>query len=155
MKKLPANKLLPFVSATTLAALLAACGTTPKAPVSEAPRATNQPPVTVPVLPKANSGKGGYYKDDGPGENPPPGLEFTVDPIPKIEPYARGASKPYVVFEKPSPRSAMTPRRLFSAVWQAGTARNSTDSAPHPVSLTTCTKSRQRILHCRFLPMRG
>ena len=100
MKKLPANKLLPFVSATTLAALLAACGTTPKAPVSEAPRATNQPPVTVPVLPKANSGKGGYYKDDGPGDNPPPGLEFTVDPIPKIEPYARGASKPYVVFGK-------------------------------------------------------
>ena len=52
MKKLPAKKLLPFVSVTTLAALLAACGTTPKAPVSEAPRATNQPPVTVPVLPK-------------------------------------------------------------------------------------------------------
>ena len=87
-----------------LAILLAACGTAPKQPTiiadTSRPVATTGTPSPAPVLPKAGSGKGGYYKDDGPGDNPPPGLEFTVDPIPVIEDYSRSANKPYVVFGK-------------------------------------------------------
>jgi len=42
--------------------------------------------------------KGGYYKDDGPEANPPSNLDKVPDAIPKIEPLASGANKPYNVF---------------------------------------------------------
>ena len=93
--------------------LLAACSSPPRAPtpIKEAPPAnsasgtvtTNKTPVAKsahPVLPKANSGRGGYYLDDGPGDEIPEGLESTVDPIPTIEPYSRTGNKPYKVFGK-------------------------------------------------------
>ncbi|MFZ6818614.1 septal ring lytic transglycosylase RlpA family protein [Undibacterium sp. Ji22W] len=91
--------------------LLAACST----PVKVAPAAkeaskpvnanntasTPKPGVsTLPALPKANSGRGGYYQDDGPGDDIPEGLESTVDPIPVVEPYSRTGNKPYKVFGK-------------------------------------------------------
>jgi rare lipoprotein A len=53
---------------------------------------------TLPNLPPAGSGRGGYYQDDGPGANPPPGLMNTPDAVVKYEPYARFANKPYSVF---------------------------------------------------------
>ncbi|HJU71002.1 MAG TPA: septal ring lytic transglycosylase RlpA family protein [Paucimonas sp.] len=52
----------------------------------------------IPVLPPAGSGRGGYYQDDGPGDNPPPDLLATPDAEPKIEPYLPRANRPYVVF---------------------------------------------------------
>ena len=51
-------------------------------------------------LPAAGSGRGGYYQDDGPGENPPPGLADVPDARPRIEPYSTRANLPYVVFGK-------------------------------------------------------
>jgi rare lipoprotein A len=53
---------------------------------------------SLPRLPAAGSGRGGYYQDDGPGENPPPGLMNTPDAVVKYEPYAKFANKPYSVF---------------------------------------------------------
>ena len=51
------------------------------------------------VLLAACSGKrGGYYKDDGPEANPPGNLDQVPDAVPKIEPLASGANKPYTVF---------------------------------------------------------
>lgn len=81
------------------AALLVACGSSPKkvASVSSATQKTSQ---ATTILPKAGSGRGGYYKDDGPGEDIPPGLELTLDAEPKVEPYSVAASRPYVVFGK-------------------------------------------------------
>jgi rare lipoprotein A len=38
---------------------------------------------------------GGYYKDDGPGDNPPANLDRVPDAVPKIEPLARGPNRPY------------------------------------------------------------
>jgi len=52
----------------------------------------------LPALPAAGSGRGGYYQDDGPGDNPPSGLRDTPDAIVKYEPYARFGNKPYSVF---------------------------------------------------------
>ena len=46
------------------------------------------------------SGRGGYYQDDGPGDNPPPGLVDVPDARPKIEAYSTRANRPYVVFGK-------------------------------------------------------
>ena len=38
------------------------------------------------------------YKDDGPDANPPSNLDQVPDAVPRIEPYASGANRPYVVF---------------------------------------------------------
>jgi rare lipoprotein A len=43
---------------------------------------------------------GAYYKDDGPGANPPPDLAAIPDAIPKAEPLHRFANRPYQVFGK-------------------------------------------------------
>ncbi|MFZ6800841.1 septal ring lytic transglycosylase RlpA family protein [Undibacterium sp. Di24W] len=92
--------------------LLSACGSAPKTSTnkSDAMKSGTQPPVhanvpvktvsTAPALPKANSGRGGYYQDDGPGDAIPPDLESTVDPIPVVEAYSRTGNKPYKVFGK-------------------------------------------------------
>ncbi|MFZ6757245.1 septal ring lytic transglycosylase RlpA family protein [Undibacterium sp. Ji50W] len=86
--------------------LLAACGSAPKQHVIIADNqrpATSSKPASgnqAATAPKANSGKGAYYKDDGPGDNPPEGLENTIDPVPMVEDFSRSGNKPYVVFGK-------------------------------------------------------
>ena len=62
--------------------LLAACATPPR-PDTPAPQAP---------------GKGGYYKDDGPGDQVPPNLAGIPDAEPKVEPLHRYANRPYKVF---------------------------------------------------------
>jgi rare lipoprotein A len=42
--------------------------------------------------------KGGYYKDDGPGANPPADLASLPDAQPRVEPLHRFANRPYEVF---------------------------------------------------------
>jgi rare lipoprotein A len=44
--------------------------------------------------------RGAYYKDDGPGENPPANLAAIPDAEPKAEPLHRFANRPYQVFGK-------------------------------------------------------
>ena len=50
--------------------------------------------------PAAPPKRGAYYKDDGPGENPPPNLAAIPDAVPKAEPLHRFANRPYQVFGK-------------------------------------------------------
>ena len=50
--------------------------------------------------PKTSSRGGGYYKDDGPHDRPPAGLDEIPDAVPRIEPMASGPNRPYVVFGK-------------------------------------------------------
>ena len=79
---------------------LAACGSTPKQDVavdgqkghfSKTP--TRKPGV---VLKRG----GGFYKDDGPAEDIPDGLDDIPDAEPKWEPLHKPATKPYVVLGK-------------------------------------------------------
>jgi rare lipoprotein A len=57
------------------------------------------PPRDVPTTLGAVPPKpGGYYKDDGPGENPPANLDSIPDAVPKLEPLARFSNRPYSVF---------------------------------------------------------
>lgn len=93
---------------------IAACGSAPKsskAPNTQQAAATNNAssanrganlPGTQPTPSQTSSasGKGGYYKDDGPGDNPPPDLESVVEPIPVLEAFSRSGNKPYTVFGK-------------------------------------------------------
>jgi len=93
-----APRLLPAVIA--LAALMTGCGTTgehkPLIPLPWKHKIT--PPKGDIALPAAGSGRGGYYKDDGPGRNIPPGLELVPDAVVRAEPYAKWANRPYSVF---------------------------------------------------------
>lgn len=95
-----ALRLLPLAAA----AMLAACGTTPKQ-TETTPRKVPAPVTApqqpgIPVLPAANSGRGAYYQDDGPGDNPPPGLLEVPDAEVRNDPLRPGSNKPYVVFGK-------------------------------------------------------
>ena len=82
----------------TLAALLAACGSTPKhAPLERDAGVAAQRPAQPAAAPRAGRG-GGYYQDDGPGDNPPANLDQIADAEPRLEPLARAANNPYSVF---------------------------------------------------------
>ena len=73
-------------------ALLSGCGSWTK---REAP-ADSQAPAAAPQAPA----RGAYYKDDGPGANPPADLAAIPDAVPRAEPLNRFANRPYQVFGK-------------------------------------------------------
>ena len=53
---------------------------------------------------------GGYYLDDGPGDNPPPNLSSVPDAIPRIEPLRKSNMRPYVILGKTyTPMSTLGP----------------------------------------------
>ena len=82
---------------------LIGCGSVPpasKAPAEPAPRTAKPSSSAIPSLPRAGSGRGGYYQDDGPGDNPPEGLLDVPDAEPRIEPYRPANNRPYNVFGK-------------------------------------------------------
>jgi rare lipoprotein A len=54
----------------------------------------------APAPPQPQPGKGAYYKDDGPGANPPSDLAAIADAVPRPEPLHRFANRPYQVFGK-------------------------------------------------------
>ncbi len=93
---------LPGAIAATL--LLAACGSTPdyvpdstvnakKPPISGSATPTRKPNVTL-------KRGGGFYKDDGPADDIPDGLDDIPDAEPKWEPLHKPATRPYVVLGK-------------------------------------------------------
>jgi len=101
------------VTALAAALALAGCGTVPTEsdsgpltkpsrvhpPVIKAP-STTKPATTLPVLPPANSGRGGYYQDDGPGDAPPGNLADMPDADVRNDPLLPRSNRPYVVFGK-------------------------------------------------------
>ncbi len=99
------HPMIQRAAALALAVLASACGTTGHE-ISPLPgpreAKVRHPKINpdMPVLPKAGSGRGGYYQDDGPGDNPPDNLDDVPDAQVKAEPYARAANRPYVVFGK-------------------------------------------------------
>jgi rare lipoprotein A len=106
MMRAPVFTLRGLGGTALLAALLAlaGCGTAPQQPSSTqptaGPRGKPQPEPGVPVLPPAGSGRGAYYQDDGPGENPPPNLMATPDAEVRDEPLLPRSNKPYTVWGK-------------------------------------------------------
>jgi rare lipoprotein A len=95
---------------TALALLsLVGCGTAPKLETAPSPVHVPKPapgkapakagPAT-PALPAAGSGRGGYYQDDGPGDNPPENLEQVPDAEVRNDPLLPYSNRPYVVFGK-------------------------------------------------------
>lgn len=99
-----------YLKAAGLAAMLAlaACGTVPQqgTPSATVPKTgsvskgAGRAEPGVPVLPAAGSGRGGYYQDDGPGDNPPPNLADVPDAEVRNDPLLPRSNRPYVVFGK-------------------------------------------------------
>jgi rare lipoprotein A len=94
----------------TLLLALAGCSSVPlgstapgahaPAPTPAAPGKASRPEAGTPVLPAAGSGRGGYYQDDGPGDNPPPNLAAVPDAEVRNDPPLPRSNRPYVVFGK-------------------------------------------------------
>ena len=96
----------------TLIALLTACGSVERrplvqreagaagSPAAPAAPATEARPGAPSAAPATRAGSGGYYKDDGPGDNPPDVaiLAAVPEPEPRIEAPHRFANNPYNVF---------------------------------------------------------
>jgi rare lipoprotein A len=107
--RLQRNHLLQL-TAMASALVLVGCGTAPVAERTPRPVQSNGPVIkspstskadpSLPVLPPANSGRGGYYQDDGPGDSPPPNLMDTPDADVRNDPLLPRSNRPYVVFGK-------------------------------------------------------
>ncbi|MFH1819628.1 MAG: septal ring lytic transglycosylase RlpA family protein [Pseudomonadota bacterium] len=89
-----------------LSLFLAACGTQAPRPIIDR---AETPAVAVPPTPTPGGTaskpapvikySGGFYQDDGPGDQPPPEvIDAIPDAVPKPEPLHRFANKPYSVF---------------------------------------------------------
>jgi rare lipoprotein A len=69
--------------------------------------------------PDAGKRGGGYYLDDGPGDNPPANLDRIPDPVPRWEPLVRGTARPYTVMGRSyTPMAQLAPYRARGmATW--------------------------------------
>jgi rare lipoprotein A len=81
-----ADRSIPWLL-VAIVAMLAACSSAIHRESSPLPAAAD--------VPKRS---GGYYKDDGPGDNPPPNLDAIPDAMPRLEALNRFANRPYAVF---------------------------------------------------------
>lgn len=82
-------------------------------------------------------GKGGYYKDDGPGATPPANLAAIPDAVPRDEPIHRGASKPYMALGKSyTPMTAREPfRQRGLASWYGRRYHGKATSSGEPYDM--------------------
>ncbi|MBP7203255.1 MAG: septal ring lytic transglycosylase RlpA family protein [Propionivibrio sp.] len=89
--------------------LLAACGGQPaRVSDGDASVGTKAPRKSA----VAQKRGGGYYKDDGPGDDIPDNLDDLPDAEPRLEPLHRFANRPYVVLGKSyTPDTALRPLR--------------------------------------------
>jgi len=85
------------VPAFALALGLAGCSSTPTRDATPAARAPAPAAPATATVERAGR-RGGYYKDDGPGDTTPPNLDDIPDAEPRIEPLHRYANRPYNVF---------------------------------------------------------
>ena len=114
MSRCGMQRSLAALSMTLSALVLSACTTVdlsvrdepvrssaPTAPAASSNSSASSSTGVTPPPPSAEAKKpGGYYKDDGPGDAIPDGLVDTPDAEPKIEPIAKGPSKPYTILDQ-------------------------------------------------------
>lgn len=100
--------------------LLAGCGSMggvfgekPKPPAIERAEPGAEPAGRAePATPADTPRKGGYYLDDGPGDNPPPDIDGIPDAVPRTEPLLERANRPYVALgQRYTPMTEYQPYR--------------------------------------------
>jgi len=91
--------------------------------------------------PPQTASKGGYYKDDGPGDAPPPNLDAVPDAVPRDEPLHRFANRPYQVFGRDyEPLSAVGPfRQRGMASWYGRRFNGGKTSSGEPYDMYAMT----------------
>ncbi|BAL22484.1 septal ring lytic transglycosylase RlpA family protein [Azoarcus sp. KH32C] len=108
-----AGRLSPLLALLALMLTFAGCSSTPsRVPPAEGTVAT--PPSGSATRDTARTAKrgGAFYKDDGPGDNPPPNLDEIPDAKPRLEPLHRFANRPYTVLgEDYVPATSLVPYR--------------------------------------------
>lgn len=107
------NRRLPL--AALLAVLLAACGTSPPLPMDSGGEGAKAPTAKTPTRKPTVTLKrgGGFYKDDGPADDIPDGLDDIPDAEPKWEPLHKPATRPYVVLGKEYvPNTSLRPYKV-------------------------------------------
>ena len=102
-----------YCPAVLLMLLLSGCGTMGgifggKPSQRPAVERESPPPVTAPA-PEAKK-PGGYYLDDGPGDNPPADIDAIPDALPRAEPLLARTNKPYLALgESYTPMTSYQP----------------------------------------------
>lgn len=135
---------LQFLTPVALAVLLAACGGSPPRPVdsgkSAEPATTTTTPARKPGTIKAKRG-GGYYKDDGPGDEIPDNLDEIPDAQPRSEPLHRFANRPYNVLGKSYvPETSVKPfRQRGIASWYGKKFHGQNTSIGEPYDMFAMT----------------
>jgi rare lipoprotein A len=101
------------IAVAAAALLIGGCGSVPtRAPVAGDAGVKAQKKSAAAAAPPRASRGGAYYQDDGPGDNPPANLDQIADAVPRVEPLARAANKPYTVFGRQYvPYQTLTPYR--------------------------------------------
>ncbi len=89
--------------------MLNGCGTVSSRPMAPAVE-HSESPVKSATQPVPTAKGGGYYLDDGPGDNPPANIDAIADAIPIVEPLLVRANRPYVALgENYTPMTQVQP----------------------------------------------
>ena len=86
-------KLYRWISFFPLALTLVGCGSVATRQDTTVVSAKAEKPAAKVVTKRG----GGYYLDDGPGDNPPANLDAIPDAVPRAEPLHKAANRPYTV----------------------------------------------------------
>ena len=135
-----------YVSVLALALVVGGCGSAPKRGAAERTGVEHDSGVSAPrpapsaSAPRASRG-GGYYQDDGPGDNPPANLDQIEDAEPRLEPLHRYANNPYTVFgQQYVPYKALTPyRRRGIGSWYGRKFHRQRTSSGEPYDMYAMT----------------
>jgi rare lipoprotein A len=124
------------------AALLSACGSSPK-PVADQGGSVAAPTTGTPGSVASTSPRrgGGYYKDDGPDEVPPANLDAVPDAEPRAEPLHRFANRPYhVLGQSFVPATELRPfRQRGHASWYGRRFHGNPTSSGEPYDMYAMT----------------
>lgn len=131
---LRAHRSAALLCALALSLVLSACGSAPRAPDTTT---IGRQPGTQASSPEG----GGYYKDDGPGDNPPVDLDRVPDAVPRAEPLHRFANRPYYVFgQEYVPLTSVQPfRQRGVASWYGRRFHGKPTSSGEPYDMYAMT----------------
>src|SRR5574338_1093959 len=132
----------PTAAALAAAALLSACGTTATRPPGGVDAHLTIPEVQgKPSAARTGRRGGGYYQNDGPGDDIPGNLEEIPDPEPRPEPLHRFANRPYSVLgQSYVPQTRIAPwREQGRASWYGRQFHGSATSSGEPYDMYAMT----------------
>lgn len=153
------TRLLPPL---TLALLLAACGSVPPAPLQTSTVDREKQPILKSPTPTRKPTAvlkrgGGFYKDDGPADDIPDGLEDIPDAEPKWEPLHKPATKPYVVLGKEYiPNTALKPYKARGiASWYGKKFHGQKTSIGEPYNMFAMTAAHPTLALPSYVRVTG